>query len=53
MKKQATKKFTKEWIELTLCNMVDDVIQCMKTGKSKEEILEKIKNYSAEIYNAQ
>ena len=53
MKKQTTKTFTKEWIELTLCNIVDDVLQFMKTGKSKEEILERIKNYSAEIYNAQ
>ncbi|MDO8529468.1 MAG: hypothetical protein Q7S18_02260 [bacterium] len=49
MKKQTTK----EWIELTLCDMVDEVLQLMKSGKSKEDILVKIKKYSAEIYNAQ
>jgi len=53
MKKQSTKKFTKEWIELTLCNMVDDVLQFMKNGNSKEEVLKKIKKYSTEIYNSQ
>ncbi len=53
MKKQTIKKFTKEWVELTLCDMVDEVLQFMRNGKSKEEILERIKNYSAEIYNAQ
>lgn len=53
MKKRTTKKISKEWIELTLCDMFDEVLQFMKTGKSKEEILERIKNYSAEIYNAQ
>lgn len=53
MKKQSTKKFTKEWIELTLCNMVDDILQFMKNGESKEETLKKIKKYSTEIYNSQ
>jgi len=53
MKKQITKNFTKEWVELTLCDMVDEILQLMKSGKSKEEIMEKIKDYSAEIYNSQ
>ncbi|MDO9464573.1 MAG: hypothetical protein Q7J67_04670 [bacterium] len=52
MKKQITKKITREWIELTLCNMVDEVLQLMKSGKSKEEVMKKIKKFSAEIYNA-
>ncbi len=29
MVKQARKKFTKEWVELTLCDMVDEVLQLM------------------------
>lgn len=33
--------------------MVDEVLQLMRNGKSKEEILEKIRNYSTEIYNTQ
>lgn len=53
MAKQNRKKFTKEWVELTLCDMVDEVLQLMKIGKSKEKILKKIKKYAAEIYNAQ
>ena len=53
MVKKVRKKFTKEWVELTLCDMVDEVLQLMKAGKSKEEILKKIKKYSAEIYNSQ
>ena len=52
MKKQS-KKITKEWIELTLCDMVDEVLQLMKNRKSKEEVLQKIKNYSLQIYNSQ
>lgn len=53
MKKQATKNFTKEWIELTLCDMVDNILQLMKRGKNKDEIMKIIKKYSAEIYNSQ
>lgn len=52
MKKQS-KKFTKEWIELTLCDMTDEIMQIMKSGKSKEEVMKKIKNYSLQIYNSQ
>ena len=51
--KKNIKKISKEWIELTLCNMMDDVLQFMRSGKSENEILEKIKEYSSEIYNAQ
>jgi len=46
MKKQTAKKFIKEWPELTLCNMTDEVVQLMRDRKSKEEILEKIKKYA-------
>ncbi len=53
MAKQTKKKFTKDWVELTLCDMIDEVLQLMRTGKSKEEILKKIKKYAAEIYSAQ
>lgn len=53
MKKQTTKKFIKEWVELTLCDLVDEVLTLMKHGKTKEEILKTIKKYSAETYNAQ
>ena len=30
MAKHARKKFTKEWVELTLCDMLDEVLQLMK-----------------------
>ena len=50
MKKKST-KFTKEWIELTLCNKLDDL---MKNGENKKDkIMKIIKKYSAEIYNSQ
>lgn len=46
-------KFTKEWVELTLCNMVDDILALLKTRKGKAEMLSNIKRYSEEIYKAQ
>lgn len=53
MKKQIKKKFLKEWVELTLCDMLDEILQLMKIGKSREEITGVIKRYSTEIYNSQ
>ena len=51
--KKATKKILKEWIELTLCDMFDEIMQLMKNGKDRDEIMKIIKKYSAEIYNSQ
>lgn len=45
--------FTKEWVELTLCDMMDKILQLTKKGKNKDEIMKIIKKYSAEIYNSQ
>lgn len=46
-----SKKFTKEWIELTLCSMMDDLMG--KSENKKDKIMRIIKKYSAEIYNSQ
>lgn len=52
MTKQS-KKFTREWIELTLCDMLDDLLLVTKKGENKTEIMKIIKKYSTEIYNSQ
>ncbi len=48
-----SKKFTKEWIEFTLCNMVDEAINSVQHSESSTKIMKIIKKYSAEIYNSQ
>ena len=48
-----SKKITKEWIELTLCNMLDEVMLLLSKGKKKDEIMKILKKYSAEIYSSQ
>ena len=54
MKKQTTKKITKEWIELTLCDMTDEIMHKMTiNAKWKDEVMKTIKKYSLEIYNSQ
>ena len=53
MKKQITKNFAKEWVELTLCDMMDEILQLMKKGENKDGVMKIIKKYSAEIYNSQ
>lgn len=53
MKKQTMKNFTKEWVELTLCDMMDEILQLMKREKNKDEIMKIIKKYSVEICNSQ
>ena len=51
MKKQFNKKiFTKEWIELTLCDMVDEILS---KNKDKDSTMKIIRKYSAQIYNSQ
>jgi len=51
MKKQFYKKiFTKEWVELTLCDMVDELLS---KNKDKDSTTKIIRKYSAQIYNSQ
>lgn len=53
MQKQI-KKIKKAWIELTLCDMLDEIIYLMRNGRNKdEEMMKVIKKYSAEICNSQ
>ena len=51
MNKQS-KKFTKEWIELTLCDMLDEIF-LIKNKADKDKMMEIIKKYSVEIYDTQ
>ena len=44
-----SKKIIKEWIEITLCDMLDEI---RKSGKDENKIMAIIKKYSTEIYNA-
>lgn len=48
-----SKKTTKEWLELTLCNLLDEIIYLLRNGESKDKIMGIIKKYSAEVYNSQ
>lgn len=48
-----SKKTTKEWIELTLCNLLDEIMYLIRSGESKDKIMGIIKKYSAEFYNLQ
>ena len=41
--------FIKEWIELTLCELGDEISQ----AKNEEEIIRIIRRYGEEIYEAQ
>jgi len=50
MNRQVNKKIKREWIELTLCDMVDEIF---RKGKSENGVMEIIKKYSAQIYNSQ
>lgn len=52
MRKQS-KKNTKEWIELTLCNMLDEIMLSLRKHGNKDEVMKILKKYSAEIYNSQ
>lgn len=52
MKKQPKKPVINEWLELTLCDMLDDILRLMRGGKSKTAIMKVVKKYSTEIYNA-
>ncbi len=52
MKKQS-KKITKEWIELTLCDMTDEIMHKMTIKEWRDEVMKIIKKYSLEIYNSQ
>lgn len=51
--KKKIKKITKEWIEITLCDMLDEISYLIKSDKNKDRIMEIVKKYSAEIYNSQ
>ena len=53
MKNVSSKKITREWIEITLCEMVDDIVALKKAGKNSEDGMKLIKKYAKEIYNAQ
>lgn len=44
-----SKKIIKEWIEITICEMFDEIQKC---GGNKDKIMAIIKKYSTEIYNA-
>jgi len=43
----------KEWIELTLCDMVDEIMQFSYYENNNEKIMQIIKEYSSQIYNSQ
>ncbi len=45
-----SEKMIKEWIEITLCDMLDEI---RKNGRSDDKIMTIIKRYATEIYNAQ
>ena len=47
------KIFSKKWVELTLCDMVDEVMQSLKNNNSKEEMMQIIKKYSSQIDRSQ
>lgn len=52
--KKISKGFTKEWIEFTLCDLVDDVISRVDCGENPNKIMKKvIKKYAHEIFVAQ
>ncbi len=44
-----SKKVKKEWIEITICEMLDEIQEC---SGDEDKIMAIIKKYSAEIYNA-
>lgn len=50
MKKQKNKKIIREWIELTLCDMIDEIFRNGKDGNDRMKI---VKKYSIQIYNSQ
>jgi len=52
MQKQS-KKVIKEWIEIALCNMLDEIMYLTKNKENRDKTMEIIKKYSAEIYNSQ
>lgn len=47
------KKIIKEWIELTLCDMFDEIMESLKSKGTKEETIQIIKKYSSQIYQSQ
>lgn len=47
------KKITKEWIEITLCDMLDEIMYLIQDDKNKDIVMEIVKKYSTEIYNTQ
>lgn len=48
------KKIIKEWIELTLCDMFDEIMRSLKSNNgSKEKTMQIIKKYSSQIYQSQ
>ena len=53
MKRQTVGIFTKEWVELTLCDMSDEILIALKNRQNSDEIIKIIKKYSTEIYNCQ
>lgn len=46
-------RIIQEWIELTLCNMLDEIGVFMQPNHDTEKIIDIVMRYSREIYNAQ
>lgn len=45
-------KIIKEWIELTLCDLVDDILYSRSQGMNSEETFSIIKKYAQDIHQA-
>ena len=45
--------FTKQWVELTLCDLADDVIGQVNLGGNQKNIMKIIHNYANQIFITQ
>lgn len=48
-----SQQIIKEWVQLTLCDMVKEVVSAVNLKMSSKEIVEIIDEYSDEIFEAQ
>ena len=53
MRKQSKILLSKQWLELTLCNMIDEIIKSLNKDGSQNKIMPIIKKYSVQISNSQ
>lgn len=53
IKKNTQNLFTKEWIELTLCDLANDIIVQDYSGGNQKNIMAIIRNYSNQIFVTQ